>query len=275
MKKLLLSIFAVLFAASVSAQAVQIFYEDFTGIEGTTFEDELYPKGWRTYYGGMSNWRIGTGASWAGGIAPELMFVYQPTFFGITYLSLPPLDLTGYERVTISFVQNYNNGLAEVPPTLGIATTLDEWGSDDSWIFADDDVHYTSGVSERVVVELSPEHVGNPEVIVAICLIIRDSNFTAWSFDNIEVTGYTPDAVAEDKARFNVYPNPAYNVLNIECDNDSEVSIFNLLGVTVKEAKLSKGQNTLAIDELAEGAYFIQTRDSKGNTNTSKFIVRK
>lgn len=271
MKRFLLPIFAVLFAANVSAQSVQVFYEDFTGIQGTYFDEELYPKGWRTYFGGMMNWRIGPGASYAGCVAPELMFVYQPTFFGETYLALPPLDLTPYERVVISLTQNYNNGLAVTLPELSIASTDKELGDD--WVLSCKNVPYTQGLAETIQVELSPKHVGMADIRIAICLSIFDSGFTAWSFDNIEVTGYLPDGVSESASHFNVYPNPASDVLNIDCEGATTARIYNILGVLVRESEIDNG--SIAISDLSEGVYFLKTDDGRGNQRTARFIVRR
>lgn len=279
MKKSLLFVFAVMFSAMLYAQSgpTQIFYEDFTGIEGTMFEDELYPKGWRTYYGGMSNWRIATGASYASCNAPELMFVYQPYFIGRTYLALPPLDLTGYDRVTISFYQNYNNGLAEELPTLGVASTLDELGWDDTWVFANSNIPFTTGMPEKVVVELAPEHVGQPEVIIAICLLIYDSGFTAWSFDNIEVLGYNDEGVSENlmTPKFEVYPNPVADMLLIEGENYGKVSIYNSLGVNVKNVEVSGSNAAIAVEDLANGTYIAVLNKENGDVCTTRFVIVK
>ncbi|MBO7491806.1 MAG: T9SS type A sorting domain-containing protein [Bacteroidales bacterium] len=85
--------------------------------------------------------------------------------------------------------------------------------------------------------------------------------------DNVQLMDGT--GIAENESEFNIYPNPAQNVLNIATDEMiKSVEIYNLQGQLVQ---VENGNvNSINVSNLATGNYFvrIQTND---NTITRKF----
>jgi len=66
----------------------------------------------------------------------------------------------------------------------------------------------------------------------------------------------------------NIYPNPAFNYINIENNtNSTQAEIYNIFGQQIKEISISNGINSINIKELPVGIYFIEVND-----NTFKFI---
>ena len=67
-----------------------------------------------------------------------------------------------------------------------------------------------------------------------------------------------------------IYPNPAVNQLNVRLENNSEISIYNIMGQNVINMQGVKGVNTINVNDLTSGVYFISA-----GTVTTKFIVKK
>ncbi|MGO4773835.1 T9SS type A sorting domain-containing protein, partial [Flavobacterium sp. W22_SRS_FK3] len=83
----------------------------------------------------------------------------------------------------------------------------------------------------------------------------------------------TPDI--EEKAKFLMYPNPSKGTVNIQSDHDTDISITNQLGQTIKTVKVTSDViNTVNIESFADGLYFIiEKKDSK--LITHKLILKK
>ncbi len=70
---------------------------------------------------------------------------------------------------------------------------------------------------------------------------------------------------------FTIYPNPTKNILFIKTDIKIEKwEIINTIGQTVKQANASS--NSININSLKEGLYFMKITDFSNNTYFSKFI---
>lgn len=65
-----------------------------------------------------------------------------------------------------------------------------------------------------------------------------------------------------------VYPNPANTVLNIYVKENTSITIVNLLGSVISTQQLQTGNNTIDINGLTNGIYFIQNE----NGGAVKFV---
>jgi len=71
---------------------------------------------------------------------------------------------------------------------------------------------------------------------------------------------------------FNLYPNPASDVLNIKLNHDlilETVTLFNNLGQIVK----ASNEYTLNVDDLTPGVYFVEVKTNQGKA-TKKVIIK-
>ncbi|MEJ6734092.1 MAG: T9SS type A sorting domain-containing protein [Flavobacteriales bacterium] len=91
----------------------------------------------------------------------------------------------------------------------------------------------------------------------------------------------TSTSINENKnTLFNVYPNPAYDMINIEFDSQFEkenatISISNMLGKEVIALNNIISNNTsIDISSLKNGIYFVNT-SVKGNISTEKIVILK
>lgn len=87
----------------------------------------------------------------------------------------------------------------------------------------------------------------------------------------LKVSGADVDEFAENK--YKVYPNPATDVLFIEGQNLKHVAIYNAIGEMVKVLQIDN--NSININNLENGIYFICIIDSNGAKTIQKVIISK
>jgi len=64
-----------------------------------------------------------------------------------------------------------------------------------------------------------------------------------------------------EEGKINVYPNPTSNILNIEVQDKTELSITNMMGEIVKTQTIN-GFSTVDVSKLNDGIYFIRYLNS-------------
>jgi hypothetical protein len=73
-----------------------------------------------------------------------------------------------------------------------------------------------------------------------------------------------------------MYPNPARNTITITTTNDillENATIVNVNGKIVKSVSLKElTNNTIEINELSTGIYFVNIRSNSGKTTIKKLI---
>jgi len=74
----------------------------------------------------------------------------------------------------------------------------------------------------------------------------------------------TPTSIIENKLNKKVYPNPATNQFILSNTHAETLTLYNSLGVKVKEQKLNTNQNTIYKGSLPNGVYFYHL--NSGNT---------
>ena len=83
-----------------------------------------------------------------------------------------------------------------------------------------------------------------------------------------------PDGIAENAVAFNVYPNPADDVIFVEAEaNIESVSVYNVLGVMVYSEQCTLNNVQLNIADYSAGVYFVKVRTA--NAETVSRIVKK
>jgi hypothetical protein len=58
-----------------------------------------------------------------------------------------------------------------------------------------------------------------------------------------------------------IYPNPIVDILNIELNNNSEITIFNTMGQLLIQKQLNAGTNVLNLSSLNKGLFFVKIGD--------------
>lgn len=82
------------------------------------------------------------------------------------------------------------------------------------------------------------------------------------------------DALEEVNANFNIYPNPATSMINIESslNGEAQVSIFDMTGRCVKQTVVEMSNASINIEGLNKGVYFISVKQDS-NYNIQKLVV--
>lgn len=90
---------------------------------------------------------------------------------------------------------------------------------------------------------------------------IQGSNSRLY-LDNIELV-MTPKSLGKDNAKLSipkVYPNPFTNKITIEANQKNTVFIYNVLGHLVSSHPITQGLNSIDLNQLSTGVYYIKTR---------------
>ena len=75
----------------------------------------------------------------------------------------------------------------------------------------------------------------------------------------------------EQKAKFNLYPNPTTDNFSIEMDNEvKSIDIYSLQGQKV----LSSNSKEVNVSNLSKGIYLVQIEDENNKISTQKLIVK-
>lgn len=72
-----------------------------------------------------------------------------------------------------------------------------------------------------------------------------------------------------------VYPNPANDKINIQCQNMKQVSIFNLFGVQIERKDVNDDHAVLSTDNLPQGTYILKVENNDRRIGYTRFILMK
>ena len=71
-----------------------------------------------------------------------------------------------------------------------------------------------------------------------------------------------------------IYPNPATTEVNIEGNNLSHLSLYDITGRCITEAIINSDIHTIDTSTLASGTYIIKVIDTFGNCTTKKIEIQ-
>ena len=122
--------------------------------------------------------------------------------------------------------------------------------------------------SETVVVDGMSEAVSGIEATFAVMTVCASELSEPYVFI---IDGKT--SIEEYETKFEVYPNPANDVLFIETTEDvNEVNIYNIVGIPVY-SEYNFSNNSVNVADLAGGIYFVSIRTDKGEI-VKRFIKK-
>lgn len=76
-----------------------------------------------------------------------------------------------------------------------------------------------------------------------------------------------------EMSSYDVYPNPANDVITIKADNVKQVIIYNSLGQMMKSVDCNDNLNEINVSDLENGMYFLNVIDNEGKMSTNKISV--
>lgn len=99
----------------------------------------------------------------------------------------------------------------------------------------------------------------------------------SWFIDNVKVVAtdtITPQGIGEIDLKACVYPNPVDDLMTIHSDEDMQlVSVYNILGVKVKEVAVNQKETVIDLKQLPAGAYMVEI--VAGEKKSMKTIIKK
>ncbi|MBL7898037.1 MAG: T9SS type A sorting domain-containing protein [Crocinitomicaceae bacterium] len=99
--------------------------------------------------------------------------------------------------------------------------------------------------------------------------------------DDFSCVDYTVTSVAGlegvGMSYFNVYPNPANEVVNFQVGNNevSHINVFDMTGKLVSTILVNDNVETVNTDEIGTGMFFYQMMNGEEMVKTDKFVVTK
>jgi hypothetical protein len=116
---------------------------------------------------------------------------------------------------------------------------------------------------------------GGANTYLAFRYISTSTDAPTWEVDNATVYGVLQVGISEiEEASIRIYPNPAIDMLNINCGDNGKVKIINLAGQSLMEIEARKGTNQLNVQHLSQGLYMIQFTNNTGAVSTQKLLIR-
>ena len=196
------------------------------------------------------------------------------------WLISPELNLSAYESISFSFdhARNYasNDGLF-------VLVSADYDGSSDpssngTWTDLTSMFTFPEGGGSWDFIAAGTADVSTysgTSTYFAFKYTSTDAAASTWEIDNALISGVAAVGVSEIKeTTLQVFPNPATNIVNINCDIEGQLRIINLAGQTLLELKTRKGANQLNVQHLNQGLYMIQFTNHTGAVSTQKLLIR-
>jgi Secretion system C-terminal sorting domain len=125
----------------------------------------------------------------------------------------------------------------------------------------------------------SSTFIYTPTTVDAVisCYITLPTNICAFpSFATTKVTVHIVAAgvsTVSSKSAFNLYPNPANNILHVDnLTTNVDYQLQNLVGMTVLQGTFTQEQNTLLIKELPSGIYLLQLTYANGQREVVRVV---
>lgn len=72
-----------------------------------------------------------------------------------------------------------------------------------------------------------------------------------------------------------IYPNPNHGSFTIETDREAEMVVYNSIGKEISSKQLKVGKNFIDFDNTANGIYYLNVVDKKGNRSLQKVSVMR
>lgn len=77
--------------------------------------------------------------------------------------------------------------------------------------------------------------------------------------------------ISPNTPNYTIYPNPAQNIINIQSDIQSDLTIY-VFNTTGQQIMTGKSQNKIDVSTLQPGIYFLRIMDKTGKSTNYKFI---
>ena len=131
-------------------------------------------------------------------------------------------------------------------------------------------------IENQAVRVLDDQTVAQPFWASAIHLVTDGSSYTNGNALAIRVLSGTAGIEETENNIFNVYPNPASDLINVTFTENfnGSVSILNVTGKEVMTSTVNGAQHSLSTDALSSGVYYVKVNDGM-TSQIAKVVVKK
>lgn len=179
----------------------------------------------------------------------------------------------GYENA------DFNLSVTSVSVGLGAEATVEYWRSYNQCSATPATYNYPDNKDDGLTFERY-EYTGGTEGTRTVFIKVNGGDHTWYYTPNNDID-YTTEIynffagntvnIAENELTANIFPNPAQDILHIEAENFSEVSLFNSVG---QEVMVSTSTD-FNVSQLPAGFYTARILFSNGQSLNSKVIIRR
>ena len=192
------------------------------------------------------------------------------------WLVSPELDFSFFISADFTFKNTYSYD----GNPLMLMASADYDGTGDpsafSWDDLSDQVTWSEGNYDWVEsgeVDLS-SYLDN-KIYLAFKYTSTDEKSSTWEVDDLLVYGVMSVGVGENSAEsIAVYPNPAKGYFTLAATQNGQVNLFDVSGRVVMNANVVAGNNTLDIENLTTGIYFVNVVLEDGSKTSVKLMVK-
>ncbi len=179
------------------------------------------------------------------------------------YTEFGSVELIADMSVAVTIVEKYdltikvedNNGtpLAEVAVKVGETTLITD--NTGEVVFENLEIGSYSYMTSRNAVEQTAD------------VELKDDNLSVTVVYNLtSISGY-------DASLVSVYPNPADHFVTISLTEQAQVSVINLVGLTLFEKLMSEGNNIVDVTKFQKGIYLVNVKTISGKVYVAKLVV--
>ena len=131
-------------------------------------------------------------------------------------------------------------------------------------------------IEDQAVRVLDDQTVAQPFWASAIHLVTDGSSYSNGNALAIRVLSGSAGIEETENNIFNVYPNPAIDVINVTFTENfnGSVSILNVTGKEVMTSTVNGAQHSVSTDGLSSGVYYVKVNDGM-TSQIAKVVVKK
>ncbi len=193
------------------------------------------------------------------------------------WLISPMLNLEGYTNITFSFDHARNYGSND---QLFVLISNDYTGSGDpnsatwenitsSYTFPDPGSwdFFNAGISDI-------SSYASSSTYISFLYTSSSSDASTWEVDNAEVLGILGTGIINKRFEtLEVYPNPATNRVSLSAEDNGSLRIMSITGKIVLESEIIAGINSIDIESLNSGLYFVEVVSYNGVKLLGKLTI--
>jgi hypothetical protein len=206
---------------------------------------------------------------------PETQAPLTPDNWVVT----PPIDLTGYESVSLSWARgSVDPDWPEENYSVYVVTAADLTAA--VVAFSTATPIYTETIAVGGTMVVRTEDLSDFDDTENVYIGFRHHDCSDWFLlilDDIVVTGTesSTSGLANYALNLSAYPNPASDVLNISiAEPMSTIAIVGMDGRTVLNTTVSGSETTVDVSSLLPGVYYYTIATENGNVVRNSFVKK-